>query len=203
MSTTSDAISLIWEDEKPGSPQWWLARAHESVDEKRDFFIAEDNLAGYLLGVVRHPPASRYKVVAAIPLLSEAARSDAIAGVKSAVASWLISGTRKHIWRWRIARWSKLLWTHFPIAAAGFCVGAALGFLVAFIAVSSGLIGWPMMVAGVVIGAGAGPALKFLVDRRPKHAVAGPWTRFAIITLAAASGAALAAGGVFTQLWGA
>ncbi len=203
MSSTSGEVSLIWEDEEPGSPQWWLARAHESVDEKRDFFIAEDNMAGYLLGVVRRPPASRYKVIAAVPLLNTAARPDAISGVKTAVARWLMSGPRENIWRWRFARWSKLIWTHIPIAAAGFSVGAVLGFLVAFIAVSSGLVGWPMIIAGITIGAMAGPVLKFFVDRRPKHSAAGPWTRFTIITLAAASGAALAASGVFTQVWGA
>ena len=60
-----------------------------------------------------------------------------------------------------------------------------------------------MMIAGIAIGAGSGPVLKFLVDSRPKHAAAGPWTRFIVITLAAASGAALTASGVFTQFWGA
>lgn len=203
MSATSDDATLHWEDEEPGSPQWWISRAHEPVHEKRDFFIAEDNMAGYLLGVVRRPPASRYKVVAAIPIVNAAARPAAIAGVKTAVARWLISGPRENIWRWRIARWSKLIWAHFPIAAAGFGVGAALGFLVAFIAASSGLIGWPMMIAGVVISAGSGPVLKFLVDKRPKHTVSGPWVRFIVVTLAAAAGAALTAGGAFTQFWSA
>jgi hypothetical protein len=53
-----------------------------------------------------------------------------------------------------------------------------------------------MLAAGLVIGAGAGPALKFLANRRSKSAISGPWVRFTIITLAAISGAVLTAGGV-------
>ncbi len=202
MSTVPDDIFLIWEDEEPGGRQWWLARAHDVAGEEKEFFIAEDDLAGYLVGVVRCPPAARYRVIAAVPLPDPAARSIVIADIKTAAANWLASGLRGNLWRWRLTRWSKLAWSHFPTALAGFSVGGALGLLVAFFAVSSGLVGWPMLAAGLVIGAGSGPALKFLVDRRPKNAVAGPWTHFAIIALGAVMGAVLTAGGVFALFWG-
>ena len=201
MSAPSDNVFLIWEDEEPGSEQWWLARAHEGAGKKREIFIAEDDLAGYLVGVMRRPPATRYKVIAAVPLADTGDRARAIADAKTAVANWLASGPRDNIWRWRLARWSKLAWSQFPITLAGFAVGSALGLVVAFFAVSSGLVGWPMLAAGLVIGAGSGPALKFLVDRRPKNAATGPWARFTIITLAAVIGASLTAGGVFTLFW--
>jgi len=201
MPTISEDIFLIWEDEEPSGQQWWLSRAHEAEGEKRELFIAEDGLSGYLLGVVRRPPATRYKVIVAISMVGVAEKSDAVSDVKVAVADWLMSGSRGNVWRWRFTRWSKFTLAHFPITMAGLAIGGVFGLLVAFFGVSSGLVGWPMLAAGLVIGAGAGPALKFLVDRRPKNAVSGPWVRFAIITFAAVSGAVLTAGGVFALFW--
>jgi hypothetical protein len=197
MPTTSEDTFLIWEDEEPGGQQWWLARARESAGEKRDLFIAEDGLAGYLLGVVRRPSATSYKVVVAINMVGVAEKSVAVSDVKAVVADWLISGSKINVWQWRFTRWSKFALAHLLITMAGLSIGGALGLLVAFFGVSSGLVGWPMLAVGLVIGAGAGPALKFLVNRRSKSSISGPWVRFAIITLAAISGAVLTAGGVF------
>ncbi|MEQ9449714.1 MAG: hypothetical protein RLN70_12555 [Rhodospirillaceae bacterium] len=196
---------MIWEDEEPGSARWWLARAHDASEKRRDFFIVEDDLAGFLVGVMRLAPSSRYRVVAAVLSEEHEDKSHALLAAKSAVTSWLASpkasGARRNVWRWRRARWSKLIWKHLPIAFAGFAVGAVLGLLVGVFAVTSGLVGWPMLVAGLIIGAGAGPALRYLVDRHPRHAPAGPWTRLAVITAAALIGAALSAGGVFALFW--
>ena len=203
MPNSSDDAFLIWEDEEPGGQQWWLARAHESGGEEREFFVAEDELAGYLIGVVRRPPAKGYKVIVAVSQAETTKRADAISGVKEAVYNWLTSGARVNVWRWRFARWSRFASAHLPITLAGFAVGAILGLLVAVFGVSSGLVGWPMLAAGLMIGAGAGPVLKFLVDRHVEKAVSGPWVRFTIISLAAITGAALMAGGVFMLFWGA
>ena len=202
MPTTRDDVFLIWEDEEPGSQQWWLARAHEPDGEQREIFIAQDDLVGYLIGVVRRPPATRYKVVAAVTLVDATEPSNAISDAKAAVSDWLARGSKGDVWRWRFARWSKLVSAHFPIALAGFGVGGLLGLLVAFFGVSSGLVGWPILLAGLVIGAGSGPVLQFLVDRRPKNATTGPWPRFVVVTLAAVLGAASTAGGVFVLFWG-
>lgn len=203
MSAPSDEPFLIWEDEEPDSQQWWLARAHESEGEARELFVALDEVAGYLIGVVRRPPSTRYKVIAAIPLAENTDTFDSISNAKGAVAGWLASGSRVNVWHWRSARWSKFTLAHLPILVAGFIVGGVLGLLVAIFGVSSGLLGWPMLAAGLVIGVGAGPVLKFLVDRHPENAISGPWVRFMVISLAAISGAALVAGSVFALIWNA
>ena len=193
---------MIWEDEGPESHQWWVSRAHEPDGQCREVYIAEDSLTGHLIGVARRPRTSRYSVFAAV-LSKDASRNvDAIHDVKAFASEWLTSGSQKNVWHWRISRWSKLLSAHFPIAFAGFGVGGVLGLLVAFFGVSSGLVGWPMLAAGLLIGAGAGPVLKFLVDRRPHKTVTGPWVRFTVITLAAVMGAATMAGGFFALFWG-
>ncbi len=199
----SDQSFLIWEDEEPGSEQWWLARAHESDNASRDFFIAEDDLTGYLVGIVRRDNSSSYKVISATPISSGQDTLSFVSSAKAAVTLWVSTGEREHVWRWRLARWLKLTWLQTPIAFAGFVVGGLLGLIFGFFAVSSGIVGWPMLAAGLAIGAGAGPALKFLVDRRPKQPVVGPWVRFVVVTLSASAGAAVSAGGVFALFWGA
>jgi len=84
-------------------------------------------------------------------------------------------------------------------------IGGLLGFAVAMFAVSSGLVGWPMVLAGVFIGASAGTFLKFVADRKPSEgaspALAGSWGRFAVVTIAAMIGAGIGSGGVLMLFW--
>ncbi|MBD25868.1 MAG: hypothetical protein CMG46_12850 [Candidatus Marinimicrobia bacterium] len=197
MSSALEKVVLSWEDKDPSSHQWWLARAQEPAGRKRDFFIAEDKIAGYLIGLVRYPPAVNYKVIAATPLTTSPVSSSGTAEVKAAVAGWIASGQRENIWLWRIARLSKMIWNQLPIIAAGFFLGTLIGFLVSFVAESSGLMGWPMMVVGGLIGAGSGPVLKFILDCCPESKVNGPWTRLIVITLSAIFGSVIAAGILF------
>ncbi len=203
MSNKSNEPFLIWEDEGPGSQQWWLSRAHEPDGQCRELYIAEDSLTGHFIGVARRPQTSRYKVFAAIVSTGLSENVDALQEIKTLASEWINSGSKTNVWQWRFSRWSKFLFAHLPIAFAGFGVGGALGLLVAFFGVSSGLVGWPMLVAGLIIGAGAGPVLKFLVDRRPHRTITGPWVRFTVITFAAVVGAATMAGGFFALFWGA
>jgi hypothetical protein len=204
---TINSAFLIWEDEDPGSDRWWITRAREaSAAGRRDFFIAEDDLTNVLVCVMLPERARRYHIITVIFLGEFAARSDALSAAKTAVVDWLDAPhdpvTRQIVQRWRLLRLSKTIWRNLPLALAGFAIGGALGLMVAVFAVSSGLVGWPMLLAGLVIGAGAGPALKYLIDRRSAAAtVSGPWGRFALVTIAAIMGAAVLAGGVFTLFW--
>ncbi len=198
---------LIWEDEGPGSGHWWLTRAHEmNAAGRRDFLIAEDDLTESVICITRPPGGRRYAVIAVMWMDDFASRADAVAAAKTAAAQWLDvphdPAARQTVQRWRLVRLWRIIWRHLPLAFAGFGLGAVLGLAVALFAVSSGLVGWPMFAAGLLIGAGSGLALKFLVDRRSRAAeISGPWARFFVLTAAAAAGAALAAGGIFILFW--
>lgn len=200
---------LIWEDAEPdddtGGERWWMSRAHDEKDGGiRDFFVAEDDISGYVLGVVRPRRSGAFKVIAAMPLGDAVHHSDAVAAVKEQVAGWLIAPheavTRSLVWRWRWRRTWVITRDNFPLAISGFVVGAVLGVAVALFAVSSGLVGWPMLATGLLIGAGAGWMLKRLADHKP-HALPGSWGRFAVVTVAAVIGTALSAGSIFTLFW--
>lgn len=210
---------LIWEDAEPepapGTTHWWLARAYDTsaAAGPRDFFIAEDDISGYVLGVVRprgeDAAQSEFRVIAAI-LRSEVLHlADAVALLKEQIAGWLVApredGVRLGVGRWRRRRRWIIARTNFPLAAAAFFIGAFLGFAVAMFAVSSGLVGYPMLVAGLSIGAIAGWCLKLIADRKPHHdespALVGSWGRFAVVTLSALLGAGLGSGIILTLFW--
>jgi hypothetical protein len=196
---------LIWEEAEPDGERWWLARAHdEDNGDIRDFFIAEDDISGYLLGVVRPRRSGRFKVAAAVLLSDTISRNDAVATIKEQMTTWLVephaAATRRVVQQWRRRRSWNIAWGNFPLASTAYLIGALLGLIVALFAVSSGLVGWPMFVAGLLIGAGAGSVLKYIADRRPP-ALPGSWGRFVLVIVAAILGAATTAGGVLTLFW--
>ena len=210
---------LIWEDADPdptpGVERWWLARAHDETNVGiRDFFIAEDDVSGYVVGIVRPRPMAgvanaSFKVIAAT-LLSEAIHvADAVSIVKDQVTGWLATpgeiATLRLVGRWRRHRAWVIARVNSPLAAGAFSIGAFLGFAVAMFAVSSGLVGFPMLVTGLLIGAVAGWCLKLIADHKPdaptSPALAGSWGRFAVVTVAALVGAGLASGSILTLFW--
>lgn len=195
---------LLWEDEAAGSGRWWLARAREVVPEGRiDYFIAEDDLTTTFVAVALLPRARSYRVIGVAPFGSGISGS-AVMAAKAAAAAWRTRASGGHrrwpIHRWRFARFARLIARDLPLAFAGLAGGAVLGFAVAFVA-SSWFSGWPLVLTGLVIGAGVGPGLKFLVDRNVGEAYPRPWARFAVVTVAAVAGAVAAAGVALTLYW--
>lgn len=194
---------LFWEDEAAGSGRWWLARAREIVPDGRiDYFIAEDDLTAAYVTVALLPGARGYTVLGVAPFAAGASGS-AILAAKSAVTAWR---TRKNhrrwpVYRWRFARFARLIERDLPLALAGFVAGVVLGLVMAFIASSSQLGGGPLMIAGAVLGACAGPALKVLVNRDFETPHPRPWARFAVLTVAAIAGAIAAAAVTLTIYW--
>ena len=200
---------LTWEDADPHSDgeRWWLAYAHDEGEAGvRDFFVAEDDISGYLVGIVRLRANGLYRVVAAALLSDAVHRADAVVTIKDQIAGWLVSPrettTLGFVRRWRRRRFWVIVRANVPLAIGAGLVGGVLGVIVALFALSSGLVGWPMLVAGLLIGAGAGTVLKFIADRKPapgaSAVLAGSWARFAVVTIAAVAGAGLAAGSVLT-----
>ncbi|MSO73214.1 MAG: hypothetical protein EXQ84_06340 [Rhodospirillaceae bacterium] len=208
MSTASTFGStfLIWEDEGPTSERWWISGARETVaGDRRDFFIAEDDVTEVLVCVMLPQHARRYHILSIVNLADHLSQDRALAAAKAVVAACIEAPndpvTRQLVQRWRLRRFTTNVWRNLPLALGGFALGGVLGFLVAMFAVSSALVGWPMMAVGLMIGAGAGPVLKYVVDRNAAKAALGPWGRFATATIAAMLGAAVFAGGVFTLFW--
>lgn len=206
---------LIWEDvdadgRASAHAPWWLARAHEQSPEgSRDFFVAEDDVSGYVVGVVLprtpDPHGGQYRVISATPAGDAVDLGDAVATVKEQVATWLVGpedpGVNAWVGRWRRRRSWVIARANTPLALGAFVIGGLLGFAVAMFAVSSGLIGWPMVLAGVFIGASAGSFLKLIADKKPTSAspaLAGSWGRFAVVTVSAMIGAGIVSGTVLT-----
>lgn len=92
---------LIWEDAEPhpapGAEHWWLARAYDASQPAgpRDFFIAEGDVSGYVVGIVSPRPAESAKAefrVIAVTLRSEVLHlTDAVALVKEQITGWLVT----------------------------------------------------------------------------------------------------------------
>ncbi len=197
-----DVADLIWEDEPAGSQSWWLSRAR-SADIQ--LFIALDPLTASLLclGHTNAKP-NQYDVLVVTSENQHADRTAALAAAKHHIAVKIanpLAEVGRPILAWRVHRAIKLALNQAPLAASAFLLGAVLGLAVALFAVSTALVGWPMLVAGIVIGAASGPLLKLLIDRRFKSLL-GPWGRFWIATLSAAAGALASAGGLLTLFWG-
>jgi hypothetical protein len=191
---------LIWEDELPDDDCWWLARARENGPGGRtDSFIAEDDVTNAIVAVALLPRARHYRMIAAIPI-EDGDGAAAVMVAKSAVVQWCVDRKTKHgVWIWRAKRSLRVGLRNLPIALGGLAAGAVLGVAVALFAISSGVVGWPMAIIGMLIGASAGPVVKLIVDRR--RAAAGVWARFAVVTIAAMFGAAASAGGLLTLFW--
>lgn len=66
---------------------------------------------------------------------------------------------------WRVLRFREHVRRNLPFLFLGFCVGMLLGLAVVMFTLSTGFSGWPVVAAGVVLGAAIGPLLKMLVDR--------------------------------------
>lgn len=205
---------LVWEDADPqlhpAGERWWLARAHDATEDGvRDFIIAEDDITGYLVGLVRPRDITTFKVIAATQLSDAVHYADAIIDIKDQVAGWLItprySATLRFVRRWRWRRFWVIALANLPLAMAAFFIGGVLGIVITLVGVSSALVGWPMPVAGLLIGAGAGWALKFIADRKSSAgasaALAGSWGRFAVVSVAAVVGAGLGSGAAMTLFW--
>ena len=199
---TPEVADLIWEDEPAQSQSWWLARARSGDVQ---LFIAPDPLTASLLCLGRTTAKpDQYNVLVVISETQCADRATALAAAKHSIAVKIAhpaAEVGRPIMSWRIHRAMKLALNQAPLAAAALLLGAVLGLAVALFAVSTAMVGWPMLVAGIMIGAASGPLLKFLIDRRFKSQL-GPWGRFWVATLSAAAGALASAGGLLTLFWG-
>lgn len=207
MTPDSSQPPLFWEDEAIGSGRWWLARAREIVPAGRiDYFIAEDDLTAAFIAVALKPSARSYTVVGVAPF-GPGTSGSAIMAAKAAVAAWRQRGYRRPwaallpVSRWRIARTGRLIERDLPLALAGFVAGVVLGLVMAFIASSSQLGGGSLVIAGAVLGACAGPALKVLANRDFEAPHPRPWARFAVLTIMAILGAIAAASVTLTIYW--
>jgi hypothetical protein len=192
---------LIWEDEPHESQAWWLTRTRCG---DLQVFIVSDQLTTSLLCLSRSGARpNAYDVLAVIPELLYPNRLAAVVAAKHGVAIKM-SNPQAEIGRpisaWRFTRGLKMALNQAPLAATAFLLGALLGLAVALFAISTSMIGWPMLAVGIIIGAASGPLLKLLVDRRFKSLL-GPWGRFWVATLSAALGAFAAAGGLLTLFW--
>lgn len=192
---------LIWEDEPAGSQVWWLTRSRSG---DLQVFIAPDPVTGSLLGL-SHTSArpKSYDVVIVLAEKPFASRAESLNATKHALAVKIsdpLAEVGRSLTWWRFSRAVKFALNQLPLAAVAMLLGALLGLAVALFAISTSLVGWPMLVAGIVIGAASGPLLKFLVERRFKSLL-GPWGRFWVATLSAALGAFATAGGLLTLFW--
>lgn len=197
--------TLFWEDEAAGSGRWWLARAREIVPAGRiDYFIAEDDLTTAFVAVALRPGARNYTVIGVAPF-GKGTSGSAVMAAKGAVAAWRTRASggyaRWPVYRWRFARFARLIERDLPLALGGFVAGVVLGLVMAFVASSSQLGGAALVIAGAVLGAAAGPALKMLVNRDFEAPHPRPWARFAVLTVAAVAGAFAAAAVTLTIYW--
>jgi hypothetical protein len=167
-------------------------------------FVAADGLTKSLLCIGRAgATGSRYTVLAVIGDFNDRDRDIRIATAKEATARRLadpLADVGGSVLLWRLGRFGRLILNQAPLGLAAFALGGLLGLAVGLFAVSTALVGWPMLAAGLVIGAASGPLIKFLIDRR-FSSVLGPWGRFMVATLSAAAGALVTAGGLLTLYW--
>lgn len=208
MSAT-EANALAWEDADPTAGRWWISRARDtSTGAPRDVFIAEDDMTDALIGLLRIPPESNYTVIAATFLDRFESRAAAAAVLKGDVLSALpgIGGrrsaeVRRSLRRWRSIRLGIIARKNLPFLFLGAAAGALLGLAVALFATWTGLVGWPIVAAGIALGAAAGYFLKAAVEVTRATAASGPWGRFATIMLGASLGAGVTVAGALTAFW--
>jgi hypothetical protein len=200
--------ALIWEDATASSREnlWWISRARdEDAGNARDFIVAEDQISNHIVGMMRSGRDGHYVVIAASPLSEAVHIDDVILTVKDQIAGWLAApldpAARGFVRRWRRTRDWVLVRRNFPLALAAFFVGAAVGFLIATVAVSWSLVGWSVLALGLVVGASGGFVLKFIADRKKSEALLGAWQRFIVITLAATCGVVATSVAAFAVFW--
>jgi hypothetical protein len=196
-----DLVDLIWEDEPVGSQAWWLSRSRSG---DLQLFLVADPLTSSLLCLTRSGARPNdYDMLLVMPDVDVIHQSNPVDLAKIAVAQKIAHPGQligRGVIRWRLQRVAKLALNQLPLAIISFAAGAALGLAVALFAVSTAMVGWPMLVIGIVLGAASGPLLKFIIDRRFKSLL-GPWGRFWVATGAAAAGAVIAAGGMLALFW--
>lgn len=196
-----DVADLIWEDEPSQSQAWWRTRARAG---DLQLFIVADHLTSSLLCLARSGiRPDDYDVLVVIAEKNYADSAQAIAAAKHAVARKVINplvDVGRTVLSWRVDRAWRIVLNQLPLGIAALSLGAVLGLAVALFAVSTELVGWPMLAAGIAIGAASGPLLKLLVDKRFKS-ILGPWGRFWVATLSAAIGALVTAGGLLSLFW--
>lgn len=193
----SESVGLVWEDDASATPSWWLSRANQ---DGRQFFIAPDPATARLLGVVRTETAP-YQVIAVGA--ADATQAVALADLKSRIAALAAAvklAPGPEVARWKRQRFFVAIAEHVPLTISALVIGAAIGGAAGMFAVSADLIGWPLLVVGIALGAAAGPLLKFLVERW-KPGTSGPWARLIIATLAAAVGAIAVLGTILMTFW--
>jgi hypothetical protein len=196
-----DLADLIWEDEPVGSQSWWLSRSRSG---DLQLFLVADPLTSSLLCLTRSGARPNdYDMLLVMPDVDTLHQGNPVDLAKTAIAR-KIARPEQSIGRsvlvWRLQRIAKLAMNQLPLAVTSFATGAALGLAVALFAVSTAMVGWPMLAIGIVLGAASGPVLKFIIDRRIKSLL-GPWGRFWVATSAAAAGAVIAAGGLLALFW--
>lgn len=207
MSALDETHALDWEDSDPASGRWWISRARDVTEgAARDFFVAEDDMTDALLGLLRIPPQSHYTVLAAAFLDRFESRAAAAAAVKEGIANALAHGDKarsvaRDLRTWRFIRVATIARKNLPFVLLGLAAGALLGLAVALFTVWTGFVGWPIVAAGIALGAATGFLMKLAVEAYRAKAVAGPWGRFAIIMLSAIAGAGLTAGGALVLFW--
>jgi hypothetical protein len=207
LSALDENHALDWEDSDPASGRWWIARARDVTEgAARDFFVAEDDMTDALLGLLRIPPQSHYTVLSAAFLDRFESRAAAAAAVKRDIANVLSHGDKAEgvagaLRTWRFIRIATIVRKNFPFVLLGLAAGALLGLAVALFAVWTGFVGWPIVAAGIALGAATGFLMKLAVEAYRAKAVAGPWGRFAIIMLSAIAGAGLTVAGALVLFW--
>jgi hypothetical protein len=210
--SATEAHALAWEDADPAAGRWWISRARDtSTGAARDVFIAEDDITDALIGLLRMPPESNYTVLAATFLDRFESRAAAAAVLKDDVLSALLglrdgqsersAEVRRSLRRWRFIRLGTIARKNLPFLLLGAAAGALLGLAVALFAVWTGLVGWPIVAAGIALGAAAGYFLKMAVEVSRAKAVAGPWGRLAITMLGATVGAGVTVAGALMAFW--
>lgn len=196
-----EIADLIWEDEPTGSGAWWVSRTHSG---DLQLFIAPDPLTSSLLCLARSGARpDNYEILVVIGESASGGRDEAMAAAKQAMAAKIanpLADLGRGVVAWRLGRLGLLTLNQLPLALTAFALGAFLGLAVGLFAVSTSLVGWPMLLVGILIGAASGPLLKLLIDRKFKSLL-GPWGRFWVATLSAAAGALITAGGLLTLFW--
>ena len=192
---------LIWEDEPEESQAWWLSRTRAG---DLQLFLAKDALTNSLLCLARSGVRpDDYDVLIVIPQQPHHSTASLMGDAKSAAAMKIsnpLADVGQPVMGWRLWRLVRLALNQAPLIAVAFFLGGLMGMAVGLFAISTQLVGWPMLVAGILIGAASGPPLKFLVDHRMKSML-GPWGRFWVATISAAMGAVFTAGGLLTLFW--
>jgi hypothetical protein len=192
---------LIWEDEPEGSQNWWLSRTRAG---DLQLFLATDSITKSLLCLARNSARpDDYAVLVVVPERPHHTRQSLMFEAKTAAVQKIANpraDVGQPVMGWRLWRLTRVALNQVPLILVAVALGGLLGMAVGLFATSTQLVGWPMLVAGIVIGAASGPPLKFLVDHRFKS-VLGPWGRFWVATVSAALGAVFTAGGLLTLFW--